>query len=180
MKYRSVFSILLSFVLLSIAGCKKNGTGSEDSANGYYLRAKLNGELTDFSNGAGVSFMGDDGRISVIDLGGFSGVYPKGSHNVEDEPPELEIDCWTPNGANGDIKPGTYTGKDDFYSPRCQYIKQTKNGTLIHVSGEDFILTIQEISKTKGIRGTFSGRLTLDDGDVIMVTDGEMNLPSHD
>ncbi|HEX7754739.1 MAG TPA: hypothetical protein VF421_05330 [Niabella sp.] len=72
MKYRSVFFILLSFVLLSIAGCKKNGSGSEDSTNGYYLRAKLNGELTDFSKSAGVSYMGDNGRISVLDLGGLA------------------------------------------------------------------------------------------------------------
>ncbi|ANH82052.1 hypothetical protein A8C56_14695 [Niabella ginsenosidivorans] len=82
MKYRSVFFIALSFVLLSISGCKKNDTGSEDNANGYYLRANLDGVLTDFSKGAGFTFMRDDARISVIDLGGFSEVYPKGEMNL--------------------------------------------------------------------------------------------------
>ncbi|GAA4315390.1 hypothetical protein [Compostibacter hankyongensis] len=69
-----VLWLLIPALLSGITGCKKNERGGKTPPGGYYLRAKLNGVLTDFSTGAGFSAMGDDGKMSVIDLAGYSGV----------------------------------------------------------------------------------------------------------
>lgn len=166
--------ILLMFVglVIGVTSCR-NGNESEPQ---YYLKAKINGQQKDFLKNA--KFQADINTWQHLVLGGDQ--ITQSSLDAG-----FDIEIWNEGGT---LKTGIYTYQPNGdstdptdYSITCRYAIQQPNGTLVYnpYDTENFTFTITELSKEKGIRGTFSGTISSLDvpGQVWTVENGEVYLP---
>lgn len=172
--------------LLFFAGCKK-GDGGGPAPNEYYFRAKLNGELKNFVHGGGgFNGAGNNNLLQHIILSGYESDFAP-STPLEELPPAFSLEIWN---EGGNIPAGTYTEAEGLpsdsespndYSLDGEYHIQTNAGTIQYDAYDthDFTMIITEISKEKGIKGTFKGKIANEDDmtDVVNVTEGEFYLP---
>lgn len=169
---KMIYSIAAVSLMITAQSCRSG----EDAAPEYYFRAKINGQQKDFLKDA--KFQADVATWQHIVLGGDQ---IDGDASV----PAFAIELWNEGGT---ITTGTYnyqTNGDspdpNDYSLDGMYYYQTSTGTVIYdnYETENFTFNITELSKEKGIRGTFSGTVSSDDfpGQVWTVENGEVFLP---
>lgn len=172
---------------LFFPGCKKGDGDTAPDPNKYYFRAKLNGVQKDFLHRAGFHGAGNDNRWEHLILIGYDEAFDPATP-LEDLPLDFEIEIWN---EGGNITPGTYTeaggGPYDTETPNDydldaeRHVQTMDNGTRQYDASEnkDFKLVITEISKEKGIKGTFTGTIVHEDNanDIILITEGELYLP---
>lgn len=169
-KSHTIFMALC--LVFSFSSCR---SGNEAEPQ-YYLKAKINGQQKDFLKNA--KFQADVATWQHLIFGGTE-------INGGVGEPAFDIEVWNEGGT---LKTGTYayqangdsTDPND-YSVDCRYAYQTANGTVVYnaYETENFTFTITELSKEKGIRGTFSGTVSSIDfpGQVWTVENGEVYLP---
>ncbi len=149
--------ILLFFVLiLSFYSCTKV---TDTPPETYYIKAKLNGELKEFKKLLSAQRGIDNGRIVHLVLAG--------SQNDGSGYPTLDLEVWD---LPGNITAGTYSeiSKDVIARYSTDAFKRHNS---IGNGAEDLTITITEITAT-AIKGTFSGTITNDAGDNILLTEG--------
>ena len=166
--YVSVLAVLFS-------ACSSNDSESDNNQSEYYFKATLDGRKINYYD-ANFQFSGNDGRFEHITIGGFETPYPKTPGELA--PNSLDFEIWR---TGGNIPAGTYSTPTE---PEmiARYALQKKDGTIVYNTqnaNDVFIVKIESISE-KGIKGTFSGKLTNSSGEVVEVTEGSFNLPDSD
>jgi len=178
-------SLLIITVFLFMSCGKSNNDSSPPPQNDYYFRAKLNGVLKDFKHTAHCFYGEKNGNIVSIDLSGYESKYDP-SKPIEETPYDFQIEIFRYDMAN--ISPRLYSVAEakathyNYYRVNGERHIQTKDqGTIQYDEDgvEDFVVVITELSKEKGLKGTFKGHITRDRApkDVINVTEGEFYLP---
>ncbi|MBZ4191931.1 hypothetical protein [Niabella beijingensis] len=177
---------LCASVLLLISCSKNNDNRPGNDAGKYYFRAKLNGEQKDFMHSAQFQFGEKDGNLVSATVHGYQSKIDF-SLPLEQHPPDFELEIFRYDMKN--ISPGTYT--EAAWSPSTyrleaeQHIQkknaQGENYTIQYDEADpnDFTIVFSELSREKGVRGTFKGKIKLDAApfDVISVTEGEFYFP---
>lgn len=174
------------FAALAFAGCTKDDENNGPD-NGYYFKAKVNGQQYDFLHDAIFQGGGNDNKMQHV------GVYGYAAKPIEQSPHGFGFDLWN---EGGDFLPGTYTqnggagGGIDYEDPESYsvdmeyHIQTADHGTVQYDAREtgDFTLKILEISRSGGIKGTFEGVITNENdfSDQMEITEGEFYLPHEE
>lgn len=179
-------SWIVLVVVFAFFGCSKDDNDG-GAGNKYYFKAKVNNEPYNFLHTAQFQGGGNDNKWQHIVIHGYVSDYDS-FKPLEESPHGFGFDLWN---EGGDFPPGTYTqnggGSYDnedplTYSIDMEYHIQTADQGTIQYDAretEDFTLTIIEVSKSKGVKGTFKGTISNEDNinDKKVITDGEFYLP---
>jgi hypothetical protein len=151
-------SKIVLFIIL-VTGCFSCSKVSDTPTETYYIKAKFNGELKEFKKLLSAQRGIDNGRIVHLVLGG--------SQNDGSGYPTLDLEVWD---LSGNITAGTYSeiSKDVIARYSTDAFKRHNS---IGNGAEDFTITITEITAT-AIKGNFSGTITNDAGEDILLTEG--------
>jgi hypothetical protein len=151
--------LLLLLVLFAGASCKKDSRGN-GSPEDYYIKAKLNGQLTSFGADAiaqlnGTNFAGF-GRKELLNA------HPGFSMNVEDAAP-ITIKSYRLNSVN--------------IALMFRYTPDANKIYYLYNSGDSFTITIEDITN-EYVKGVFNGTIRADGNasDKIEVTEGSFKL----
>lgn len=182
------YAVICLFFILS-AGCKKDDKDTAPPQGQYYFKAKFNGVQKDFFHSAQFQFGEKDGKLVSIIISGYEAKYDL-SKPIEDRALNLQLEIFRYDMAN--ISPGTYTevgSTTSTYRVDGERHVQKRNAqgqlyTLQYDEGylKDFTIVITEVSKEKGIKGTFRGRIRFETTpyDVINITEGEFYFPYNE
>jgi|GEM_PF-1282365 len=165
----------VSVLAVFFSACSSNDSESDNNQSEYYFKATLDGHKITYYD-ANFQFSGNDGRFEHITIGGFETPYPKTPGELA--PNSLDFEIWR---TGGNIPVGTYSTPTE---PEmiARYAVQKKDGTIVYSTrtpDDVFTVKIESISE-KGIKGTFSGKLRNNSGEVVEVTEGSFNLPDSD
>ncbi len=154
---------LMIISLISLFSCSSddNSTGDNGNSN-YYIKAKINGELTEYKFEATASFPLNDNRISG---------YAKATPN---QPfPAFDFEIIDPTG----IKVKNYIEPNNDMIFRLS-IEGMVTYHSLQGDVDDFNINITEITNNH-VKGTFGGKIFLaqsNDGSNFTVTEGEFFL----
>ena len=160
LKTERMSRLLLLFVFMSVViSCTKV---TDTPAETYYIKAKFNGELKEFKKLLSAQRGINNGSIVHLVLGG--------SQNEGSGYPTLDLEIWD---LTGNITTGTYSeiSKDVIARYSTDAFKRHNS---IGNGAEDLTITITEISAT-AIKGNFSGTITNDAGENILLTEGSFS-----
>lgn len=173
---RFVKQLFYVFILaVFFSACSSNDSESDNNKSEYYFKATLNGRKINYYD-ANFQFSGNDGRFEHITIGGFETPYPKTPGQLA--PDSLDFEIWR---TGGNIPAGTYSTPTEPEMV-ARYAVQKKDGTIVYstLTADDvFTVKIESISE-KGIKGTFSGKVRNNSGDVVEITEGSFYLPDSD
>lgn len=181
-----IFAIALLFISSSLfTSCGKDGDGPNGNNGDYYVKAKFDGKEVNFKFQPSFQGGGNDGRLEHIVLGADLKSYT--DLKPGEFPEGFSIEIWN---EGGNITPGSYSvlagGEVDYEDPKSYTLEGIYmiTGTSRYYGSDtkDFTFNITELNKDKNIKGTFKGRIMLNDDSkkVITVTDGELFLPYSD
>ena len=148
--------------LIILFSCNSDDSGNDNGNSGYYIRAKIDGELTEYKFDATASFPLNDNRISG---------YAKSNPNQTF--PAFNFDITDPTG----IKVKNYTEPNNDMIFRLS-IEGMVTYHSLHGGTEDFNINITEITNDY-VKGTFGGKVFLaqsNDGSNFTLTEGEFFL----
>lgn len=190
MQKNKILNLLIAITLLlttsvSLSSCSKDGDSPGGNNGNYYIKAKFDGKEIIFKHQTNFQGGGNDGRLEHITLGADEKNYKDLGNN--EFPIGFSIEIWN---EGGNITPGTYTilggGEVDYEDPKSYTLDAIYmlTGTTRYYANDtkDFTFVISELNKDKNIKGTFKGKIMLNDGSnkIINVTDGELFLPYTD
>lgn len=172
-------------------GCNKEKNDPPTPGPGqYYFKAKLNGEQKDFMHSAQFQFMENNkGELVSVNIAGYDGKYDL-SKPIEQRSIDFQLEIFRYDSKA--ITAGTYTeigSTTSTYRIDGERHIQKRNDqgqtyTLQYDEGDlkDFEIVVTEVSKEKGIKGTFKGRIKYEAPpyDVITVTEGMFYFPYND
>lgn len=172
--------LILSIFIIGLILNSCSGSGSDDEATGNnYFQFKMNGVLTDYSQHkdtrATLTFVKSRNKHVTFSVTGYDKNKPENSPGPA---LSIRIDAaitdLTGQWMGIDITTGTYTGAyHDGYSLDCNhYVTGTDNYVI---KDENFILKIDILTKTHA-KGTFSGILEDNNGQQMIITDGEFSV----
>ncbi|MBO9592541.1 MAG: hypothetical protein J7599_06480 [Niabella sp.] len=182
-------ALLLCSLFISLASCSKSNDKSNTPSDKYYFKAKFNGVQKDFMHSAQFQFGEKNGNLVSASLYGYESKIDF-SLPLEQHPPGFELEIFRYDMKN--IPPGTYTeaaSSTGTYRLEAERHIQKKNAQGEHYTIQydeedlnDFTIVFSEISREKGVRGTFKGKIKLDTApfDVINVTEGEFYFPYNE
>ncbi len=173
LKQPTAIVLLVAMVVMSFTSCKKGGGGA-DSSEDVYMSCKLNGTLHEFNYHVNANDHPATDTVHFVVIGGWE---------KEDMVTGFGIDMQIDKGA----KEATYVSNSaaGLLLSGKYYIQNMKDGKIVNTTiynggdldGSSFTMTITSLTKW-GVKGTFSGKLRLLDGnEFITVTDGKFSAP---
>ncbi|MGB5553089.1 MAG: hypothetical protein WBM83_00425 [Flavobacteriaceae bacterium] len=158
----------LAYIFLTVLflfSCSKNEGGG--AAPNYFIKAKMNGELTEFNyNVIGQKGFAEDNIIHLV----FGAQLNSGEYF-----PAYDLELWS---LDGNISKGNYSEAD--YSIQSRYTLDgfTRYNNFYN-DVDDYVIMITSMSDTE-VSGKFSGTITNDDDVDIAITEGEFFVPLKD
>ncbi len=183
------FAGAIVFIAFFFTGCRKEDKTPPSPQGQYYFSAKLNGEQKDFLHSAQFQYGEKDGKLISIIIAGYDGKYDL-SKPIEERSIDLQLEIFRYDMK--DISPAKYTeiaSTTSTYRVDCERHIQKRNqqGETYTLQYDeeylnDLTITITEVSRETGIKGTFSGKMRFETSpfDVINVTDGQFYFPYND
>ena len=180
----------MAVLAFTASGCNKDKNDPPPAPGQYYFKAKLNGEQKDFMHSAQFQFgETNSGELISVNIFGYDGKYDF-SKPIEQRSIDFQLEIFRYD--NKAIIPGKYTeigstGSTYRIDGERHIQKRNDQGipyTLQYDEGDlkDFEIVVTEVSKDKGIKGTFKVRIKFETApfDVITVTEGVFYFPYND
>ncbi|MDO4229855.1 MAG: hypothetical protein Q4C98_08575 [Capnocytophaga sp.] len=160
-------------LMVTFSSCTKK---EDNTTEKYYLHFKANGEEKSYINViSDYNFIKLHNEHLLFYIRGHELLGVSNNNSVLSIQIDASITDDQDNLTGINIVAGTYTSNDDpsRYKLNCNYYPTGTDNYTIH--NQNFTLKIEYLDK-KITRGTFSGVLKNENGDIINITDGAFNI----